>query len=296
MCTPHGAIYSASRDGSVRRWRLTSSNPRTYDDEIALQSSSFVNTLTYAAPSPAYPDGLLVSAGKDTIIDVRRPGARPNDNADRLLLGHANNVCALDASVDGDTLVSGGWDKQARIWSIRKGECITELKGHGASVWAVMIYNQNTIITGCADKAIRIFSSRGKLLQKISGLPDVVRALCKLPPGHPSGAAFASAGNDQVIRFWSMDGLEVSQLHGHESFIYALAVLPNGELVSSGEDRTVRVWRGSECIQTIYHPAISVWAVSVSPQTGDIITGASDRMIRIFSRDPSRHADANVCP
>jgi phospholipase A-2-activating protein len=287
-------IFSASRDGSVRQWRLTSPNPPTYDDTIALQATSFVNSLTYVAPSSTHSEGLLASAGKDTIIDVRPPFQSPETDPERLLIGHANNVCSLDASFDGDTLVSGAWDTQARVWSISKGECTAELKGHDAAVWAVMIYDDSTIITGCADKAIRIFSHRGKLLQTIPGLPDVVRALCKLPSGHPSGAAFASAGNDQVIRLWTLQGVEVAQLHGHTSFIYALAVLSNGDLVSSGEDRTVRIWKGTECIQTITHPAISVWAVSVCPETNDIVTGASDKMIRVFTRDPSRHANAEV--
>ncbi|KAI4719113.1 PFU-domain-containing protein [Aureobasidium sp. EXF-10727] len=285
-------VFSASRDGTVRQWLLTSPTPPTYDDTIAVQATSFVNSLTFAAPSPAHSEGLLVSAGKDTIIDVRPPFQSPDSDAERLLIGHANNVCSLDASADGDTLVSGGWDTQARVWSISKGECTAELKGHEAAVWAVMIYDDSTIITGCADKTIRIFSHGGKLLQTIPGLPDVVRALCKLPDGHSSGAAFASAGNDQTIRLWTLDGVEVAQLHGHTSFIYALAVLSNGDMVSSGEDRTVRVWKGTECIQTITHPAISVWAVSVCPETNDIVTGASDKIIRIFSRDPSRHADA----
>lgn len=118
-----------------------------------------------------------------------------------------------------------------------------------------------------------------------------MRALCKLPEGHPSGAQFASASNDGVIRLFTLNGDVVAELSGHESFIYSVAVLPSGELVSSGEDRTVRVWSGSQCIQTITHPAISVWNVAVCKETGDIITGASDRVARIFSRDNSRHAD-----
>lgn len=246
------------------------------------------------APTGAYTDGLIVSAGKDTIIDVRPPGRAPSDNAERLLLGHANNICALDVGTNG-TIVSGGWDTQARVWHLESGECTAELKGHTAAVWSVLAFDDETIITACADKAIRIFSYSGKLLQTISGLPDVVRALCKLPPGHPSGAVFASAGNDQIIRFWTRDGVETLQLHGHEAFIYSLAVLPNGDLVSSSEDRTVRIWQGSECIQTITHPAISVWSVAVCQGTGDIVTGASDKLVRIFTRDPERFASPDVC-
>ncbi|KAL1310723.1 hypothetical protein AAFC00_000978 [Neodothiora populina] len=282
-------VYSASRDGTVRQWTLTGTKPVTYEDTIAVQSSSFVNSLAFIPPSATYSEGLIVSAGKDTIIDVRPPGRAPSDNAERMLLGHANNICALDVAPNG-TIVSGGWDAQARVWDVEKGECVAELKGHTAAVWGVLVFDENTIITACADKAIRVFTFAGKLLHTITGLPDVVRALCKIPDGHPSGAAFASAGNDQIIRFWMKDGLEVLQLHGHEAFIYALAILPNGDLASSSEDRTVRIWRGTECIQTITHPAISVWSLAVCQATGDIVTGASDKIVRIFTRDPERLA------
>lgn len=147
---------------------------------------------------------------------------------------------------------------------------------------------------GCADKVIRIFDSSGKMLHKIKGSTDVVRALCKMPPDHPSGANFASAGNDGIIRLWKLDGKQVGELHGHENFIYSLVSSPNGELVSSSEDRTVRIWKGNECIQTITHPAISVWGVAVCSQNGDIASGASDRKVRIFSREKERQADAET--
>ena len=143
---------------------------------------------------------------------------------------------------------------------------------------------------GCADKLIRLFTPSGKLLHTIKGSADVVRALCRVPSDHPSKADFASAGNDGVIRLWKLDGRQVGELHGHESFIYSLVDSPNGELISSGEDRTVRIWRGSECVQTITHPAISVWGVAVCPDNGDIVSGASDRIVRVFSRDSDRQA------
>lgn len=118
-----------------------------------------------------------------------------------------------------------------------------------------------------------------------------MRALCRLPSNHPSGAQFASAGNDAIIRLWTLEGLEVAQIHGHENFIYSLSVLKSGELVSAGEDRTVRIWKGTECVQTITHPAISVWSVAVCKENGDIVTGASDKIVRVFSRDKQRQAD-----
>ncbi len=147
---------------------------------------------------------------------------------------------------------------------------------------------------GCADKHIRIFSPSGKLLHTVKASTDVVRALCRVPADHPSKADFASAGNDGVIRLWRLDGRQVGELHGHENFIYSLVSLPSGELASSGEDRTVRIWRGSECVQTITHPAISVWGVAACSENGDVVSGASDRKVRIFSRRKERQAEPEV--
>ncbi|KAL4806162.1 PUL domain-containing protein [Aspergillus unguis] len=288
------AVFSASRDATVRLWKLVSSPPPKYDDTIVSHGSAFVNALAYYPPTQEFPEGLVFSGGQDTIIEARQPSKTSNDNADAMLLGHAHTVCALDVCPEGGWVVSGSWDSSARVWAVGKWESEVVLEDHEGSVWAVLAYDKNTIITGCADNIIRIFNTSGKLIRSIKDSRDVVRALCKLPPSHPSGAQFASASNDGVIRLFTLQGDLVAELLGHESFIYSLAVLPSGELVSSGEDRTVRIWDGMQCVQTITHPAISVWGVAVCQENGDIATGASDRVTRIFTRSPERQASAEV--
>ena len=52
--------------------------------------------------------GLVLSGGQETIIEAREPLGIAKPDADYLLLGHANNVCALDTY--GDIIVSGSWD------------------------------------------------------------------------------------------------------------------------------------------------------------------------------------------
>ena len=238
----------------------------------------------------------MVSGGKDTVIQVKSPRAASTDDAERWLVGHAHNVCTLDVSPSAAYLLSGGWDGQARVWNVTKWETELMLAGHeGMSVWAVVALDDKTAVTACADKNIRVFdltqSSGGEVQPKNTiYTPDVVRALCRVA-GHPSGADIASASNDGTIRLWKLNGQQVGELHGHESFVYCLASLPSGELVSSGEDRTVRVWKGGECVQTITHPAISVWTVAVNQETGDIVTGASDGVARVFTRRPDQVAD-----
>lgn len=51
--------------------------------------------------------------------------------------------------------------------------------------------------------------------------------------------------------------------------------------------------KDGECSQTIVHPAISVWAVSTMPN-GDIVSGCSDGVVRVFSESESRWASAEA--
>ncbi len=136
-------ILSASRDATVRSWKLKSSAPPAYDDTITSHGSAFINAVAFAPPSPDFPDGLIISGGKDTIIEVRQPGRPPDSDPEGLLLGHQGNVCALDVSPDRKRpyIVSGSWDSSARIWSVSKGESTAELEDHQGSVWAVLAYD-----------------------------------------------------------------------------------------------------------------------------------------------------------
>ncbi|QUC21261.1 uncharacterized protein UV8b_05504 [Ustilaginoidea virens] len=290
-------VLSASRDCTVRKWTRGPHSPPAFEATLVSRSPEYVNSVAFSPASANHPNGLVISGGKDTVIEVKSLSAASTDHAERLLVGHAHNVCALDVAPDGSYLVSGGWDGQARVWNLQKWETVLMLAGHeDKAVWSVVALNDKTVVTGCADKAIRVYD----LTQSVAGeaqprstiyTPDVVRALCRVPESHPSGADIASASNDGIIRLWKLNGQQMGELHGHDSFVYSLASLPTGELLSAGEDRTVRVWKGSECVQTITHPAISVWTVAANQVTGDIVTGSSDGVARVFTRRPDQVAD-----
>jgi phospholipase A-2-activating protein len=133
----------------VRIWKLQSEKPPAFDSTIKVQGKEFINSLAVVPPTAAFPEGLIVSGGKDQIIDVRQPSKALDDNAEALLLGHGSNVCALDVSQDGALIISGSWDTDARVWQVGKwGAESTVLQGHEASVWAVLAYDSATIITG----------------------------------------------------------------------------------------------------------------------------------------------------
>lgn len=150
-------VLSASRDATVRVWKLQSSSPPVFDYRISFHGSSFVNALAFLPPTQEFPEGLIFSGGQDAIIEARQLGISVDDAADGLLVGHSHNVCAIDVSMEGSWIVSGSWDSSARVWKIGKWECETTLEGHQGSVWAVLAYDKDTVITGeCTVLLLRL--------------------------------------------------------------------------------------------------------------------------------------------
>lgn len=114
--------------------------------------------------------------------------------------------------------------------------------------------------------------------------------LAMLPTG------FASCSNDAVVKVWAMDGDLQAELHGHTAFVYSISASEDGHVLATcGEDRTLRVWVHGACVQALSHPAPSVWCVAVLPN-GDLVTGASDGVARVFTACVDRMAPvAMVC-
>ncbi|KAF3189365.1 hypothetical protein TWF225_003095 [Orbilia oligospora] len=276
---PPQTSETAAEDDAPNPLSITTS---TFVDTINSNAQGFVNCLAYMKPDADHPKGLIISAGQESLIDVRPPGYLGPDAA-YLLIGHSGNVCSLD--VHGTTIISGSWDKTAIVWQNWEKKYV--LEGHTAAVWAVMAVSDTEFITGCADGKIRWYREN-QLYRSVQAHTQPVRGIHKL--NDEKDGAFISCGNDGIIKSWSAEGREIETVYAHNAYIYSVTVLPNGEWASCGEDRTLKVWRKAQCLQSISHPCISVWCVSASPN-GDLITGASDGVLRVWSREPERQAD-----
>lgn len=117
------------------------------------------------------------------------------------------------------------------------GECLEEL-----------VFSELISTAASADKSILIWDIKvAQPVHRIQGAHnDAVRALTILG----DGIGFASASNDLQIKLWTFDGDNIMNLEGHTEFIYALATLPTGQIVSAGEDRSVKVWQGEHHISS----------------------------------------------
>lgn len=275
-------IASVSRDGTVRVWTLDEEEQNVWKDKLIHSSEKFLNSITFDPENQ-----LLYFGGNDFMINAKPYSAEIDDDPVLTLIGHKSNICSLNFDTKQDSLVSGSWDKTARVW--QNGQTIWELKGHSASVWDAQCLSEDgeTYITASADKTIKIWK-QGELVQTFTGIHnDVIRKLVMLE----SGKKFASASNDCTVKICSTDdGQVLFTLSGHESFVYDLKLTSSNELISCGEDRSVRIWSLDGILkQVIRLPAISIWCIDSLPN-GDLIVGSSDNTIRIFSKDITRVA------
>lgn len=208
------------------------------------------------------------------------------------LKGHTGTVCCLSRGFGKYSLVTGSWDKTARVWSFSENNTPTfiELKGHEAAVWSVATLPNGRYVTGSADKNIFLWNGKGEKVRVMKGHTDCVRGIIGL-----ANNGILSCGNDAVIKLWNEDGDCIRDYHGHGNYIYSIALGPDGDtFVTGSEDSTIRMWsieNGAKGELAI--PAQSVWAVAILPNF-DIVTGSSDAVIRIFSCNPERMGDSGI--
>ena len=101
-------LFTASLDGSIRAWDLIRyRNFRIFTAPTRLSFSSIA----------VDPSGEVICAGSLDSFDIHIWSVQTGQLLDQLA-GHEGPVTALDFAPNGETVVSGSWDRTVRIWSI----------------------------------------------------------------------------------------------------------------------------------------------------------------------------------
>ncbi|XP_043269766.1 phospholipase A-2-activating protein [Venturia canescens] len=280
-----GTIVSASRDKTARVW-TPGPNGMDYRETAILKGhKNFVSSVCAINPSEAYPKGLVVTGSNDNHICVYVLGeVEPVER----FQAHENTVCNLHCGHVNGTFLSSSWDLSAKLWQLEDlGKPSKTFVGHTAAVWCVIDLPNGSVVTGSADKTVIVWNRNTcSVVHTLTGHTDCVRGAVPI-----SDDEFLTCANDATVRHWnSKSGTCLGEFTGHENYIYSIAATVGGNLVvTSGEDRTLRVWKNGVIDDIVAVPAQSVWCCEFL-SNGDIVAGSSDCAVRIFTANKERYA------
>ncbi|PZC79265.1 hypothetical protein B5X24_HaOG216531 [Helicoverpa armigera] len=282
--TKEFCILSASRDRTAKLWHPE--GVKEFVNVVTYKGHrNFVSCVCWLPPCEAFPDGLVVTGSNDNTI----LGYNLQDGSIQITLeGHENAVCSVTPGRDSGILLSSSWDSTAKVWNINavRTPPLT-LKGHQAAVWAAVELFNGTYATASADKTIKLWAKDGTVISTLTGHTDCVRGLAIANP-----ETFLSCSNDASIKLWTNKGQCLNTFYGHSNYIYSISMNPGVQqgFATCGEDGSVRLWAAGDCVRDIRLPVQSVWSITCL-DNGDIVTGSSDGIVRVFTKDPARYAD-----
>jgi hypothetical protein len=156
-------------------------------------------------------------------------------------------------SGDAKWLVTGSYDKTARLWEVATGKEVRAFQGHSNRVLSVGLSGDGKwLVTGSGDKTARLWEvATGKQVRTFQGHSDRVNTLSL----SADGKWLVTGSHDRTARLWDVaTGKEVRVFRGH-SFPVRVAMSADARrLVTGSFDRPARLWdvaSGKELCQMI---------------------------------------------
>ncbi|AFY57121.1 WD40 repeat-containing protein [Rivularia sp. PCC 7116] len=169
------------------------------------------------------------------------------------LSGHSDSVKAIKITPNGETLISGSYDRTVKLWDLKTGKLLKTLEGHKEAVISIAITPDGQILaSGSNDNTVKIWDLKtGKLLRTLNHNKGQITSIAI----STDGETLISAGTDKTIKFWSLDNGELQRTLKAETV--SLAMSADGKTLFSGNnDGTIQLFETSsgKLLQTLTPP------------------------------------------
>ena len=160
---------------------------------------------------------------------------------------HNHGCTSINATDDGQRIISGGAEGDVRVWKITKQTQSMEasLKEHRGRVWSIELNGDNTqAISSSADGSCIIWD-----------IKNYTRVIClfestafRQASFNPEEYQILTTGSDRKITYWEKyDGQTIRSVEGSDKELNALAITKEGKhFLSGGQDGILKIWNYDE--------------------------------------------------
>ncbi|KAJ1018144.1 hypothetical protein NDA16_005010 [Ustilago loliicola] len=141
----------------------------------------------------------------------------------RTLTGHTDGIMCLQfnenlAHPAFPVVITGSYDRTARIWNLETGEMLRVLEGHTRGVRCLQ-FDEAKLITGSMDRTLKIWNWRtGALMRTLEGHTEGIVCL------HFNEDTLASGSADSNVKIWNFRTGECYTLRGHRDWVNAVTL------------------------------------------------------------------------
>ena len=197
-------------------------------------------------------------------------------------------------SPDGRLLVSGSYDRTARIWDAHTGRQLHVLEHQGYVIAESFARDGRSLVTSSQDGAAYVWDvATGQRELLLVGPTEEVDAAAFSPDGN----RIATASTDGLARIYNgANGQLIAPLAGHRDSVTSIAFDPSGRTVVTGsKDGSARLWDALPLgtltpIDVRRSPVQTVWAgshpVSVSGRQARILTMSGEALATLSMHAP----------
>ncbi|OQS01729.1 pre-mRNA-processing factor 19 [Achlya hypogyna] len=194
----------------------------------------------------------------------------------------------LCVDIKGHLVMTGGNDKDAKIFNTQTSQIDATLSGHSKKVTDVLFHPAaDVVLTASADKTVKIWSAGANERSYSAGhtLSGHEGSITNMSL-HPSGSYLGTSSEDGAWGFFDLGtATMLKKVSAQASEMLSVQFHPDGAIFASGQnDSTIRVWdvASANNVATFEGHAKAVTSLSFSENGYHLVSGSADGLIKLW--------------
>lgn len=263
---PDGRALSGSYDGQMLAWDLSDKTSH----RVGAHRGWCLAVAASRRPGP------LVSGSNDGLVRVWNAEGPEVPRVRKVRVG-------VRALVVGGGIAYAAYDRAIVRLDLATISQRPSLTGHRGHIDALAISSGGKLVSGSADKDIRVWDVASGASKVLKGHTVGVDALVLTP----DETEIVSVSRDATWRRWNLvSGMTGPVVRGSEPFNSVVAVSPDGTLVATAsQEHTIEVWdrlKGRQLLPPLYGHTGYVERLAFTPDGRTLLSGSWDHSLRAW--------------